>query len=279
MSTDNDTPVTPAPEASPETIALNAQIDKAEGENIEAKPADPKVDEPKAEEPKAEEPKKEKTHEEREIARLRRRVDNLTRRLYQGNGDLTPKTIEVDNQASQRDSETLTLSQQQLRELVEKEAKKLAPSITQQQAEIEHRRSVVTKLEEKWGEEKFFSYAEDLSDAFDGLADAGNRPKPATDAIFEADDPAALIEYLADPEHADEAKAIAQMSAVQAGRAVTKLETRIAEEKARAKPQPSKVPAPIEQIRGQGSVNTKTLADMSDDEFLKRRREQIAKRR
>ena len=199
MSTDNATPVTPAPEASPETIALNAQIDKAEGENIEAKPAEPKV-----EEPKAEEPKKEKTHEEREIARLRRRVDNLTRRLYQGNGDLTPKTIEVDNQASQRDSETITLSQQQLRELVEKEAKKLAPSITQQQAEIEHHRAVVTKLEDKWGQEKFDSYADDLDDAFDGLVDADKRPKPATDAIFEADDPAALIEYLADPEHADE---------------------------------------------------------------------------
>ncbi len=51
------------------------------------------------------------------------------------------------------------------------------------------------------GRQKFDAYASDLDDAFGGLVGQDGKPKPATDAIFESEMPAALIEYLADPEN------------------------------------------------------------------------------
>lgn len=201
-------------------------------------------------------PKREKTPEEREIARLRRRVDNLTRRLYQQpqREDLQPQAIERDNRQQQADSENLTLSRAELQKLIDQEAAKRAPTIKQQQDEIEHRRSVVEGLAQQWGQEKFDAYASDLDDAFGGLADASGKPKPATEAIFEADDPRALIEHLADPENSAKAQAIARMNPVQAGRAIAKLEQEIAAAKAKAKPEPSKAAAPIEPARGRGAL-------------------------
>lgn len=283
MTTENALPTateatagTQQAEASAETKALNAAIDSAEGENQDNTEA--AADKPKEEAA----PKKEKTQEEREIARLRRRVDNLTRRLYEGKsrGDerqLTPQAIEDDNRTQQRDNEPLSLSRQELQELIDKEARKLAPTIKQQEAEIEHRRSVVTKLATDLGKEKFDALASDLDDALDGLT-ANGRPTPAADAIFGSEDPRALIEYLADPDNADEAEAIGRMSAVQAGRAIARLDTKLASKKAQAKPQPSKAPPPIEDIRGQGAPK-KSLFDLSDAEFMKRRREQVKNRR
>lgn len=264
-----------SPEASTETKALNAAIDAEDGANADGGGEKRAAE---AEPP----PKKEKTPEEREIARLRRRVDTLTRRVYESKANsekLTRGRIDDDNRASQSDNETLSLSRKDLQELIDKEAKRLAPTIKQQETEIEHRRAVVQKLAKDWGSERFDTLASDLDDAFDGLADGNGRPKPAADAIFEADDPASLIEYLADPEHADEAEAIARMSAVQAGRAIAKLEATIASKKAKDKPQASRAAAPIEEIRGQGGGASKPLADLSDKEFAKRRREQIANRR
>lgn len=211
----------------------------------------------KAEEKPAEEPKKEKTPEEREIARLRRRVDNLTRRMYEARSNPSPSGSEGGtNEQSQADSESLSLSRAELTRLVEERAKQLAPTIKAQSDEIEHRKTVVEGLAEKWGQEKFDAYASDLDDALGGLQDRSGRPKPATDAILESDSPAALIEYLADPEHAAEAKALAGMTPIQAGRAIAKLELKLAESKAADKPKPSKVPAPIEPVRGGGTVNS-----------------------
>lgn len=223
-------------------------------------PADQPPVEVKAEEKseeKPEEPKKEKTPEEREIARLRRRVDNLTRRMYESRAEPLQRGPEgATNQESQADSESLSLSRADLARLVEERAAQLAPTIKAQTDVIEHRKTVVEGLAEKWGQEKFDAYASDLDDALGGLQDRSGKPKPATDAILESDSPAELIEYLADPEHAAEAKAIAGMSPIQAGRAVAKLEAKIAEAKANAKPKPSKAPAPIEPVRGGGTINS-----------------------
>lgn len=260
------------PEASDETKALNAAIDAEEGANAEG--GEQKGD--------AAPPKKEKTHEEREIARLRRRVDTLTRRLYEGRTTRAESTNDdpgATNPSSQTEAETLQLTRAELQKLVDAEARKRAPEIRQQEAEAERKRAVATQLAKTWGRERFDALASDLDDAFDGLADDNGRPKPATDAIFEADDPASLIEYLADPEHADEAEALGRMSAVQAGRAIAKIEARLTVEKAKAKPQPSKAPAPIEEVKGQGGLSTRRLAELSDADFDRKRREQIAKRR
>lgn len=202
------------------------------------------------------EKKPEKTPEQREVERLRRKLDRVVRqreelRAQQG---LQSRTIENDNHENPGDSDELKLSRAELDALVKREAEKLAPTIKQQQAEIEHRRTVVQSLAKEWGQERFDSLASDLDDAFGGLAEGG-KPKPATDAIFESDDPKALIEYLADPDNAEEAERIARLGAVQAGRAIAKLELKLAQKKAEAKPQASKAPSPVEPVRGAGNVN------------------------
>lgn len=266
-----------------ETTLPNAEQAEAGGQQPADTPTE-QVEQPEAKpegEKPPEEPKKEKTPEEREISRLRRRVDNLTKRLYQGAERTQPlqtEKIERDNQSDASDSDSLTLSRAELDKLIDQEATKRAPTIKQQADEIEHRRTVVQGLAKEWGQEKFDALASDLDDAFDGLADRSGKPKPATDAIFESDDPKALIEYLADPENAAEAEAIGRMNPVQAGRAVAKLEARLSAKKAETKPQASKAPAPLESIRGEGTVAVGYSPGMSDAQFAAMRRKQIAQR-
>lgn len=238
-----------AAEAKPEA---GQESEKPEGEGVKAEEGEKKEDPPK----------KEKTPEEKEIARLRRRVDNLTRRLYQSGANdqrLQSGAIERTNQDQQADSEELRLTRAELQKLIDQRARELAPTLKQQSDEIESRRKVVEKLSESWGQEKFDQLASDLDDAFGGLADRSGKPKPATDAIFEADDPAALIEYLADPENSDEAEALSRMNPIQAGRAVAKLEAKVAakraEQKAADKPKRSNAPAPVESAKSGGVAN------------------------
>lgn len=216
---------------------------------------------PEAQEAKEQPEKKEKTPEEREIARLRRRVDNLTRQRYERDAQLQqlqsqPQPRNNDVHHESQDDEPVQLSKRELQALIDQEAKKLAPTIKQQEAEIERRNGIVQSLSKAWGQEKFDSLASDLDAAFQGLADRSGKPKPATDAIFESEDPASLIEYLADPENADEAEAIARMDHLKAGRAIAKLELKLAAKKDEAKPQPSRAQPPIEPARGRGTVNT-----------------------
>jgi len=244
---------------------------EAKVESTEAKPEDAKPEEP---------PKKEKTAEEREISRLRRRVDNLTRRLYEGQAQqgLQSKPIGDTNQVQADDSEALSLSRAELSRLIEQEARKLAPTISEQQTAIEHRRSVISRLSSELGQERFDALADDLNDAFDGLKDAQGRPKPAADAIFEAEDPRALIEYLADPDNADEAATLSRMGALQAGRALAKLESKIAAKKAEAKPEPSKAAAVIEPVKGAGAVRDNLPRDTdSVTDWVRKERARLSK--
>jgi hypothetical protein len=273
--------VAPAEQAEQKPNAINAAIDAAEGENVET-PAEKAQATETAEEakPAEEVPKKEKTPEEREISKLQNRVDKLTRKLREREerGHLQSSAIESTNRTAQDDSEELRLTRSELARLINERATQIAPEIASRNEEQAKRRKVVEKLTATWGQETFDLKANDLNRAFNGLADDKGRPKPATDAIFEADEPAVVIDYLADPENWDEAEAIARMGPVQAGRAIARLEAKLMASKAEAKPKPSKVPAPIEPIRGQGTIQ-KSLADLSDAEFAKRRREMKAARR
>jgi hypothetical protein len=180
------------------------------------------------------------------------------------------------NQSTQDDSETLSLSRQDLERLVQEEARKLAPVLKDQETVIEQRRRVAEGLAKEWGQDGFKARAQDLDAAFNGLTMADKSPKPAVDAIFEAEKPAAIIEYLTDPDNASEAEAISRMSAVQAGRAIARLEMKLSA-KVPDKPQPSKAPAPIENERGQGKI-VSDPSQMSDKEFILWRKRQIAQR-
>lgn len=221
---------------------------------------------PEVQEGDAEKAKPEKTPEERERQRMQRGIDRRTRQLAEERAarqalerqlaDLTNKDQQRNNYtSSQVDSEPLTLTREQLAEMVKAEAQKLAPSLNEQNATVDKRKSVVQSLATTWGQERFDELSSDLDDAFGGLTDSSGRPKPAIEAVFDADRPADLIEYLADPDHSDEAEAIARMNPVQAGKAIARLEDKIQAARAKGKPQPSKQPPPLESVRGQGGVS------------------------
>lgn len=225
-------------------------------------------------EPKNEQAKPEKTPEQRERERMQRGIDRKTRQAAEARAEAEQERrlrekVEQElsrlrgegggakNSQPQDEDDTVSLSRAELAEMVKSEAAKLAPTLKQQQAEMEHRTGVVEKLAKDLGQERFDALASDLDEALGGLADRSGKPKPATDAIFEADDPKAVIEYLADPDNDAEAEAIGRMSAVQAGRAIAKLELKLADMKARDKPQRSKAPDPIEPARGaSGAINS-----------------------
>lgn len=212
--------------------------------------------------------KPEKTPEQREIERLRRAVDRKTRLLADERArNVAPQRQERDTSSSAgNDHQTYQLTQAQIDELVTQRATQLAPTLREEAAQVEHRMGVVQTLEKTWGSERFKELSSDLDDAFGGLADRNGKPTPAVEAIFEADSPAAVIEHLADPENHEEAERISRMSAAQAGKAIAKLEARLAAEAARDKPKPSKAPAPIEPIKGQGGVNQSP--DPRSDDFI-----------
>lgn len=217
--------------------------------------------------------KPEKTAEQRELDRVRRGIDRKTRQLAEARAELAqyrnqPNQRSVTNESggatntqSQTDDEPLTLSRAELQKAIRAEAEKLAPTLQTQRAEIEHRRGVVQGLAKEWGQEKFDAYASDLDDALGGLADDKGRPKPITDAIFESDSPAALIEYLADPDNAEEVEKLTGMSAIQAGRAIAKLEAKLSTKT--DKPQRSNAPTPPESLKAAGKTNT-TMPDPSN---------------
>lgn len=206
--------------------------------------------------------KPEKTPEQRELARAQRRIDSLTRQKYELRAQLQQQPAQAAQQQSSDDDEPITLTRAEMQRQVEERAARLAPSMAQQTDEVKRRGDIVASLEKDWGAEKFSNLASDLDDAFSGLADRSGKPKPATDAIFEADNPKAVIEYLTDPDNADEAERISTLSAVQAGKAIAKLEMKLEAEKSKGKPKPSNAPKPLEAVKGGGVPNG--MPDPSD---------------
>ena len=194
---------------------------------------------------------------ERSNKRLQRAVDRRTRRIGElsAQGGLTRQSIADINATNADDSQPLSLTPAEFREAVKREAQKLAPTLADQHKEVERRTGVIESLAKTWGQEKFDEVASDLDEAFGGLQDAQGTPKAAIEAVFEADNPARVIEWLSDPENADEAERISKLSGIQAGKAIAKLEVKLEAEDAKSKPKPSKVPAPLEPIRGAARNN------------------------
>lgn len=207
-----------------------------------------------------------KTPEQRELEQARRRIDKLTKRLHERDAVENYRASKESVHNGANDDEQVTLSRAELQEQIQQEARKLAPTMKQQQAVIEQRQAVVAALDKEFGTARFNEIAEDLDSALGGLSDRNGVPKPATDAIFEAENPKALVEYLADPDNEEEAEALGRMTATQAARAIVKLELKLA-----AKPQPSKATEPIAAVKA-AATGKKSIFDMSDAEFFKARR-------
>lgn len=215
---------------------------------------------------------------ERENKKLKRGIDRKTRRLHEREREgLTNHPIGNNNQASADDSEPLTLTRAEIRQLIAREAETLAPTIATQKTEYERKQGVIQSLAKTWGQERFDEVASDLDEAFGGLQHRDGTIKAAIEAVFEADDPQRVIEWLADPENADEAERISGLSAVRAGREIAKLETTLKAKAEQDKPRVSKAPAPLEAIKSSGSTS-KSVEHMTDKEFAAWRRKQIEQR-
>lgn len=210
----------------------------------------------------------------KQLAKQQKRIDTLfgqrqearerARQLEQ-QLQLRAQSIGATNGTDAEDSGRLSLTQAELQEMIAREAKRLAP-VVKDETDLEQRRSTAARaLREELGAEKFQALTDDLSDHLSAEAQL---------LVLETESPRALIEYLTDPDHEAEAKSLSRMSPYQQGMKLGQL----AEKLARKRPQRSEAPAPIEPVKPSGSAGPKPLALLSDAEFAKRRREQIAAR-
>lgn len=250
---ENDLPVSGEPASVAEEVQQDAIVNETETTDEVAETATDGEGE--------HETKPEKTPEQREIDRLRKSTARLTRQREEARAALAyAKSQQPTQQAD--DGETLSLTRAELDEIVKEQAKQLAPTFQKQQAQVEQRKAVVDGLVKSLGEEGFNELAENLADSFNGLDDGNGNLKPSLEAVFYADDPKALIQYLADPDNFEEAESIANMTAAQAGRAIAKLEFKLDEAKKNAKPKPSNASKPLEAVKGAGTI--KGMPDPSD---------------
>ena len=233
--------------------------------------------------------KKEKTPEQRALEKAQRVIDRRTRQREELRAEVMQLRQQIGyaqkpnadtNAPAQDDDQPVTLTRKQIEALVTERASKLAPEIKQIEAVTEQRRSVAQGLVKQWGQEKFEAITSDLDEVLGGMADANGQLKPITEAILESEMPAGLVEYLADPENADEAEALGRMNALQAGRAVAKLEAKLkteaAVQKAKAKPERSDAPEPIERLKGSGQPSSSPSDTDSIDVWVKKERARLA---
>ena len=191
----------------------------------------------------------------------RRQLEDVQRRLTSG-------PVEADNRPSDADSEVVSLTRAQLREREEAAARKLAPTLAQQDAAENNRRAAAQAVVAKIGAEKFNDLANEIVQVM---------PEKIALRIMDSKAPLELLQHLTDPDNEAEAHAIGQMDEFRAGEALAELRIKLSANKDR--PQPSKAAAPLEPVKGSGARDTRKLADLSDEEFAKRRREFISKRR
>lgn len=219
--------VADAPQA-PETTEAQ-HIDKPEGDKPEGKDENPL---------------------EKQLKREQRRIQNLTRQKYELQArleqlsSLAPSTQKADNQGIDDDSDTLSLSKAELQRMIEQKAKELAPTIkAKEDGEAEIREKAIS-LRKTLGD-RFEELTGDLATVFDHDRQM---------LVLDADNPAALIEYLTDPDNAEEADRIARLPANRAAFAMARIEAKLASTP-KPKPQISKVAAPIEPVRGGGGAS------------------------
>jgi hypothetical protein len=265
----------PAPEPIPVADVTELPTEQAADQTEQAE--QPEVEEPEDEEKLPKWAKKQRRNLERRVNALQRKIGFYEAQIQQNPQQLQNRAVSDTNDALHDDDGRVTLSRQEIAQLIEAEARKLAPAVKERDAVIEQRTRVIEKLASELGREKFDAVAADLDAALDGLRDSRGNPKPAADAIFEADDPKSVVEYLADPDNAAEAAALARANPIQAGKLVAKLEAKL--QAKQTKPAPSKAPTPIEAARGQGRSSFEGYSpNMSDAEFIAWRRSQIKQR-
>lgn len=204
-------------------------------------------------EQKAEVEKKELTAEQKRIRKLetdvRRLVDSRARARAEAESlrqSLQHRPIGDTNGSGSDDSETLSLSKAEFERMVKERAEKMAPDLMRQQTEEDRLKSAARALHDKVGSERFETMTAELAEVL---------PRDHQLMLLRAKDPVEVVSYLTDPDNADELEAIGRMDAFDAGQAIGEIRAKLKAAKAQAKQQPSKAAAPLEPVRGGGTVN------------------------
>jgi hypothetical protein len=253
----------------------------------------PETEQATGEEQAEKQERPEKTPEQRELAKKDRRIDTLTRREAMARAELQQLRQQVAYTKPQdrgtnhhpNDDTPVTYTQSKIDAMVLERAKQIAVQLAQDQSVEVQRRTTAQGIAKELGADKFETYTTEVDVAMGGMADENGHLKPATEAIFEVEPKVAagILEYLADPDNADEAEALGRMSALKAGIAIAKLETKVKalaeSRKAKDKPQPSDVPAPIERLKGSGQPASAPQDSDSIDVWLKKERARLEAKR
>jgi hypothetical protein len=224
-------------------------------------------------EDKPAEPKPEKHPLEKVLAKEQRRNQALARRVHAAEhalaqyGALQKPAIGDTNQPDSAANEVLSLPKAQLEKLIEDRAREMAPKIKDQAAEKERQIAAVSAVQKELGE-RFLELTDDLASVF---------PPEKQMAVLRSDAPAALIEYLTDPDNADEADRIAGMDAYDAGRALARIEFKMQAAKASEKPQRSSAKAPIESMKPTGATTNGAPDPRNTKAWIKWANEQEAR--
>lgn len=207
-----------------------------------------------------EDQKPEKDPLEKELARERNRIQKLTSQKYKLAAQLDQLKAQLqqfgnrDTNTQDADGDKLTLSRSELDRIVKEQAERLAPTIRSKAEEEAKLKSAAIALQKSLGVDEFEQLASDLASVFDNDKQL---------AVLRTDAPADILRYLTDPDNADEAENIGRMDSFDAGRAIAKIEAKLAS-KREQKPQPSKAAAPIEAARGTGTM-TRDYNTIADD--------------
>lgn len=233
--------------------------------------------------------KPQKTPEQRALEKAQRVIDRRTRQREELRAEVMQLRQQVglrqqsESDTTADDDKPITLTRKQIDALITEQASRLAPQIKQVEDIEVKRRSTALAMKTELGPEKFDAYTSDLDEAMGGMQDSQGNLKPAVEAIFESETPAALLEYLADPENADEAESLGRMSALKAGRAIAMIEQKIKAEaktaKEKAKPQPSNAPEPLERVKASGQPSHLPSDSDTPEEWARKERARMEAKR
>lgn len=219
------------------------------------------------------EQKPERTPAERELAKATRRINNLVRQREEARARAQQLETEfqrlrpVADTASIQEGDEVTLTRDQLKQLVQEHAKRIAPEISSQAAQQKELVAAASKLQKELGSD-WQAVTEDLASLMGDDLQL---------AVLSADAPAELARYLTDPDNSDEAEAIGRMSPIQAGRAFAKIEAKLAAKQTASKPR-SNAASPLESIRSGGKGFSDFNSIANDQQWYEARRKALSGR-
>lgn len=235
----------------------------ASEQQTNAAPADENQEAQQPEGEKAEKPERHPL--EKELAKERRRISKLVEQREISRAEAANLRAELEklrpNAQNTDTGEKSSVDDDDVVRIPRAELPKLAERLKGEAAQREEVERGISAMRKGLGD--------DFQEVTDTLANELGFSHDLQFAVAASEAPAELARYLADPDNGDEAERIARMSPLQAGRAIAKIEAKLAAKP--EKPQPSKAPRPLEPVRG-GAVVDPDPAKMTDAQWLEHRR-------